>query len=91
MKKGELLILSTEQYSDFNFSGPYEVLKDFEFADIVPLVVSSFVISVYQWPAKAGLDEVTSYLKDNGFIKEVPCQEVHLGSYGDINVTGERR
>ncbi len=85
MKTGELLILSTDKYPDYTFSGPYRVLKDFTFAEIVAVVKSRPGTG---WKSKAVPDDVVEYLKNEGYIEVVPCTEVHLGSYGDIDVMG---
>lgn len=90
MKTGELLVLSTEQYSDYDFTGPYRVLKDFEWPDVVAEVNASFVPAPKKYlKQKAGPDDVTAYLEKNGFIEKVPCSKFHLGSYGDIDITEE--
>lgn len=85
MKQGDLVILSTEVYSDKASSGPYKVLKDFLFKDIVPLVT---VQQNHPWREKPGPDDVIHWLRFNGYLEDVECTEVHLGSYGDIDVTG---
>ena len=90
MKTGELIVLSTEQYSDYDFTGPYRVLKDFEWPDVVVAAKESFVpAGPKNWQQKAGPDDVTEYLEKDGFIEKVPCSKFHLGSYGDIDITEE--
>lgn len=84
MKPDQLLILSTEEYSDYGFSGPYKVLKEFRFKDIVPLVYLEPLGEA--WKHKHGPDDVTSYLIKYGYIEKVECREVHLGCYGRIEV-----
>lgn len=84
MKQGQLLLLSTEQYSDYSYSGPYEVMNDFEFSDIVAKLKVIFATK----EVKAGPDDVRDYLLGNSYIREVECTEVHLGSYGAIDING---
>ena len=86
MKKGELLMLSTEEYSDQCHAGPFMVLIDFNISDIAEIVKDEPSINKYR--IKAGPDDVIHYLKNKGFIVEVPCKSIHLGSYGDICLYG---
>ncbi len=90
MKQGDLLNLSTEEYSDQTYSGPYLVLKAFLFKDIVPLVEAAFgpTTTTYKWQDKAGPEDVTTWLVAAGYIARLPAINVHLGSYGDIEITG---
>ena len=87
MKPGQLLMLSTEVYSDYGFSGPYRVLKEFTFRDVIAQVLALPGPYTDSWKDKAGPGDVTVFLKANGYIEEIiDCTEVHLGSYGDIDV-----
>ena len=87
---GELLMLSTEQYSDQTHAGPFKILKDFDIHDVAKIVGALPVVKYPDWRTKNGPDDVIDYLKANQFIEEVPCYKIHLGSYGDINVTPEK-
>ena len=89
MKKGELLMLSTEEYSDQCHAGPFEVLKDFNISEVAEQVKNMEKLIPESWRDKNGPDDVIKFLQDNFFIKEVSCRETHLGSYGDIRLTGD--
>ena len=88
MKTGELLMLSTEEYSDQCHSGPFEILKDFDISEVAKKV-SEMQPLQHTWRNKNGPNDVIKYLIDQSFIKEVPCKSVHLGSYGDIVLSGD--
>lgn len=87
MKKDELLMLSTEEYSDQEHAGPFKVLRDFDLHEVAATVEK--LPSTHGWRDKAGPEDVIDYLTREGFIAEVSCKKVHLGSYGDIHLTGD--
>ncbi len=89
LKTGELLMLSTEQYSDWNRAGPFKVLKDFDIHEVAEMVSKMPPLNP-AWPIKNGPDDVVNYLVEHDFIELLPCYDFHLGSYGDINVTPEK-
>lgn len=85
MKAGDYLMLSTGEYSDYSFSGPYKILKDFTFGEIVEEIKENFK------PSYEG-DEIDNYsvapyLIKRGYIEDVEnCTEVHCGSYGRLEI-----
>jgi hypothetical protein len=87
VKKDELLMLSSEEYSDQCHAGPFKVLIDFNISEIAEIVKEQ--LSKHKWKNKTGPDDVIDYLKDGGFIVEIPCKQIHLGSYGDIDLSGD--
>lgn len=82
-------MLSTDEYSDLNYAGPFVVLKPFDIQQIGKQVSVLPVLSESIYRKKNGPDEVIQYLLDNSFITKVECRNFHLGSYGDINITGD--
>ena len=89
MKQGEMLMLSTEEYSDETHSGPYKVLRDFDIVAVAKLVAETPPEDQSRWRKKNGPDDVIDYLERNGFIEMLPCRRVHLGCYGSIELTGD--
>lgn len=87
MKPGELLMLSTEEYSDQCHSGPYKVLQEFDIAVIAQVVSNLPPMMPYR--TKNGPDDVITYLESNKYIEMLPCRAVHLGSYGSIELSGD--
>ena len=85
LKTGELLMLSTEQYADWNGEGPFKVLKDFDIHEIADLVRKMPPLDP-TWDVFNGPNDVVNYLVEHAFIERLPCHEFHLGSYGCINV-----
>jgi hypothetical protein len=86
MKKGELLILSINNYADEERHGPFRALKDFRLIDVAKVVKELHAPEPYK--EEASPEDVLSHLKTNGYIEEVPCQNIHLGSSGYIWIGG---
>jgi len=87
VKKDELLMLSSAEYSDQCHSGPFKVLIDFNISEIAAIVKAQ--PSTHAWRAKTGTDDVIDYQQKEGFIIEITCRSTHLGSYGDIYLSGD--
>lgn len=85
IKTDSLLMLSTEEYSDQCHSGPFKVLKDFDIHAIAQVVKDTPI--VHRWKEKNGPDDVIEYLKKEGFIELLECADIHLGCYGNIEVS----
>jgi hypothetical protein len=80
-----LIMLSTEEYSDQAHAGPYKVLKEFDMIGVSEIVKQ--LPTKIEWRSKAGPDDVITYLTEQGYIEEIQCEWIHLGSYGDINIS----
>ncbi|MEE5056441.1 hypothetical protein V2J84_22440 [Pseudomonas alliivorans] len=77
--KNQLVILSTGEYSDYGYSGRFVCHRDFDLSIIASQVSGSHQLG-------NGPDGLTLHLITNDFISKVDCREIHLGSYGDINL-----
>jgi hypothetical protein len=79
LSKNQLVILSSEEYSDYGYSGPFICRSNFDLS-----VVAEQVANGYE--TGNGPDGLMLYLITNGFISRVDCREIHTGSYGNINL-----
>lgn len=88
MKKGNYLILSTGEYSDYSFTGPYLILKDFTFRQIVDEIKEKFIPTQYNIEPENY--SIGPYLIINGYINDIDnCVEVHCGSYGSLEINSD--
>lgn len=78
--KDQLILLSTEKYSDYGYAGPFVCNADFDLSVIADEVQNSN-------DGKSGPNSVTLHLLEKGLISKVGCREVHLGSYGNIELS----
>lgn len=91
MKAGELLILSHGEYSDYSYSGPFRVLKDFdpkEQADECREYWRQLPESERCWQEGPDSSNYIAFLHARGFIEDVDCTEIHVGSYGRLQIDG---
>ena len=98
INKGEIITLSEGEYSDYCVNGVFKVLKDFDTEDVKQLLAihhgaESFeqLIDIdWQHDKKMWMFEprkaYIGYLNSNGYIEDVDYREIHLGSYGDLNI-----
>lgn len=77
LTQGQLVILSTERYSDYSYTGPFICNRDFDLSNIANEIKE-------QSSGSAGPNRVTLHLLNNGFISKVDCREIHLGTEGNI-------
>lgn len=96
---GSLLILSTGEYSDYNYHGPFKVLKGFSRA----AAAEAFVIAWPQYRTDVNtargwqqFDEddgpdpsaFMDWLIKEGWIEALDCPEWHVGSYSRFSPKG---
>ena len=79
LSKNQLVILSTDEYSDYGYSGPFICHRDFDLSIIATQVANGRQLG-------NGPNGLTLHLITNGFISKVDCREIHLGSYGNISL-----
>lgn len=81
--KGMNLILSAEEYDSYYEVGRYEVQQDFDIETEAAIYVASLPEGAHQ------TGDFNHYLVKKGFIKpeEKEWKEVHLGSYGRMQIS----
>jgi len=83
---GELMMISTGEYSDYDIKGLFKILKDFDAQEQLAIwaketgreVVNYRVESEYQ---NQQIDYM-GWLNKNGFIEDVDYRELHTDDYG---------
>ncbi len=81
MKPGELIIISTGEYSDYSLCGLFKVMKPFEFDSKKTEFLNIFPKLVGSYDA---LDKFLPWLCSEGLIEDYPFTEWHLGSYSRL-------
>lgn len=84
MKAGDLMILSNGEYSDYSFSGPFRCVKNFEFPPTARAHADSFEQNEYD--NQPDPSSFIAWLALNGYIEDVACTEIYLGSYGPLSI-----
>jgi len=100
-KAGELINLTTGEYSDYCLRGTVKVLKDFDSLEAVTNFVSLYptLKPIHRYRSKEvveyrdtssylgiGHDDFIAWLNREGYIEDTPMQEWHVGSYSSIYV-----
>jgi hypothetical protein len=87
MKKDDVIIFEQGDFYNYDFSEPFIALRDFNIKEVENIVKG--MPSVYIGKSKSCEDDVVEYLKTNKYIVEAPCKNIHLGRYGDIDISGD--
>lgn len=85
-KAGELLILEDGEYSDKSWAGPFRVLKDFDIVELAEQLKSTFKPAEHHYSEEPGPSDFREWLHTQGFIEDVECRSVHVGSYGTLEI-----
>lgn len=81
-KAGELIALSSGEYSDYRFNGLYRILRDCDLGDLAQAYHDQAPMCKWDKDRKDTSDSgFGSYLIANGYAKELPYDEIHCGSY----------
>lgn len=99
IKKGETILITEGEYSDFRVKGIYKALIDINieenlqaFAvyngakDLEELKDFHFQAEKELWDFFIR-DEYIEYLLNNGYVETIKYTDCHLGSYGSMNVS----
>ena len=86
--KGETLIVSSGEYSDYMVHGLFKALQDFEPEEFLKeyLELNPEEKERYQFEER----KFVAFMSSKGVIEDMPNCEFHLGSYGiseDINLS----
>ena len=86
IKAGRLLQFSEGEYSDYGIGGTFVALRDLTTGDIADCA-SIAAMNRYAGykPSDAAKSGVKAELIRQGFLLEVDCEEIHLGSFGEIS------
>lgn len=87
MKKGDLIIFEQGEYYDYDCSAPFIALRDFNIKEVANIAKGMPSGNISK--SKSCEDDVIEYLKTNKYIVEAPCKNIHLGRYGDIDISGD--
>ncbi len=82
MKPGELVIISTGEYSDYSLQGLFKIMAPFEFEAKKTEFLNKFPELVESYSA---LDKFLPWLVAEGLIEDHSFTEWHLGSYSTID------
>lgn len=78
--EGELVLLSSELYSDYGYSGPFRCAREFDLSEIADELDAD---TEY----RHGPNRLVLHLLEIGFIEKLHCREVHLGAYGNLELS----
>lgn len=85
-KAGELPILEDGEYSDRSWAGPFRVLKDFDIGELADQLKATFKPAKNDYHKEPGPYDFRDWLSREGFIEDVECRSVHIGSYGTLAI-----
>jgi hypothetical protein len=84
IKAGTVLTLETGEYSDYSFTGPFQVLKEFDQAEVV-LAYSATWKPKEEWEDTPDCDGFIGWLASSGYIRDLDnVMSWHVGSYGRL-------
>lgn len=84
IKAGETVLLSEGEWSDYEVKFLAKALKDFTMEELRSKYFEKYPEQIpYN---RADLDKFSFYLVEAGFIEEVPCVELYLGTWGELKL-----
>lgn len=85
VKAGELLAFSTGEYSDYSVQMFCRALKDIDMSVVEAFQSLPEEKTKEPW-AWDSTDRFQTYLEENGYVERLAYKEVHLGSYGRLDL-----
>ena len=82
VRKGQIVILTEGEYSDYRVQGTFECLKDFHLPQVAEVFVAEKVkagVNKYEFD-----DHFFPWLVENGYAKAIDEVEIHMGYYGEF-------
>lgn len=79
IKKGDFVVFSQGDYSDYSYMVVGRALKDFTCADIKAL--EGEIDAIMGWDAQS---KAIALMHRKGFFEDIDVKEIHLGSYSKI-------
>ena len=81
---GTILVLETGEYSDYTFSGPFRVLRDFDQTEVVAAHVAQW-IAPNDWEKAPDTDSFMGWLSSERYIEPIDgVVSWYIGSYGRL-------
>ncbi|MFL6876799.1 hypothetical protein ACJ6YJ_18265 [Pseudomonas marginalis] len=88
LKKGEVVTVASGIFESYSREGPFVATQDFDLGAFVAKAVSAVTEA---WEVTGVLWEVPRTLVEQGFLVELPCRRIHLGSLGGVELTEEKK
>lgn len=81
-KAGELIGLSSGEYSDYRFNGLYRCLQDIDLGELAEQYYDQAPVCDWNEERKDVSDSgFGAYMIAQGLVEELPYDEIHCGSY----------
>jgi hypothetical protein len=89
LKKGDIICIASGVFEAYERQGPFLVERDFDIVAFVDDVKAQTSVEA-SWQVSDLMDEIPLKLIEKGLVTRVPCRTIHLGSFGEWDVTDER-
>lgn len=86
-----LILLSSGEYSDYGLMGAFRPMKAFNVGDALEAFKAQWKPEPGTYCSSPGPSDFAAWLAKEGYIEDAPTEEIHLGSYGDIDPSPETR
>ena len=83
-KAGQLVLVSSEAYSDYSIHGFFRVLKDFEIREVVGLWIAETNPKIERYGVS--ISDLMAFIHAKGYLEDVDYSEIWLGGYGTLGV-----
>lgn len=83
IKKDELILFSSGQYSDYTVSGMCLALRDIDVSSVRDKYIELYPGQMAKYAFKDHM--FLDYLKSEGYIKLIPFKELYMGGYSSID------
>lgn len=89
---GTVLFFSQGEYSDYGYCGTVKLLKDINLQDVLTACKADWALRVHdrpEWRKDGDPDpqDFVAFLIASELAEDFDCREIHLGSYGRLEIT----
>lgn len=89
LKKGDIICIASGVFEAYERQGPFLVERDFDLVAFVDDVKAQTTVET-SWQLSDLMDEIPLKLIEKRLVTRVPFRTIHLGSFGEWDVTDER-
>lgn len=86
-----LILLSTGEYSDYSVMGAFRPARAFNMGDACEAFKAQWKPAEGAYSSYAGPSDFAAWLAKEGFVEDAATEEIHLGSYGEIELSPEAK
>jgi hypothetical protein len=86
-----LILLSSGEYSDYGVMGAFRPCKSFNVGEALDAFRAQWKPEANSYSSAPGPQDFAAWLAKEGYVEDANTEEIHLGSYGDIDPSDQSK